>query len=293
MTRSPRRLREQVRDTVSELPIHAARLAVMGVGRALLLTDRVRKDYREARESGLGPVLGRLKDDAENIAGNVVGKVSGNGKAEETAGSATDSEISVGKPKPAASPRPAAPRPKPATTRPSQPAATSRPKPAPTPKPAATSKPAAAAKPSTAKPAAKPRSTAQTKPTAQAKRAPEAKAGAPAKAGPEAKAGAPAKAGPQAKTSAQAKAGPATTSAKPKAAEKPAAAAKPRAKATTSKDLPVTGYDEATLASVRARLRGLDARQVGELRDYERSHAARADFLRMYENRIAKMKGDH
>ncbi|HZE31420.1 MAG TPA: hypothetical protein VE198_08295, partial [Actinoallomurus sp.] len=106
MTRSPRRLREQVKDTVSELPIHAARLAVMGVGRALLLTDRVRKDYQEARKSGLGPVLGRLKDDAENMAGNVVGKVSGNGTAEKTARSAADSEISVGKPKPAASARP-------------------------------------------------------------------------------------------------------------------------------------------------------------------------------------------
>lgn len=272
MTRSPRRLREQVRDTVSELPIHAARLAVMGVGRALLLTDRVRKDYREARTSGLGPVLGRLKDDAENIAGNVVGKVSGNGTAEEAARSATDSEISVGKPKRAASPRPAAssPRPKPATAPPSRPTATSRPKPAPAPKPAATSKPAAAPKSSTAKP----------KPAAQAKPAPQAKPAAQAKPAPQTKPTAQAKASSQAKTSA-----------KPKAAEKPPA--KPRAKATTAKDLPVAGYDEATLASVRARLRGLDARQVGELRDYERSHAARADFLRMYENRIAKLKGDH
>ncbi|HZE31562.1 MAG TPA: hypothetical protein VE198_09020, partial [Actinoallomurus sp.] len=125
----------------------------------------------------------------------------------------------------------------------------------------------AAPKPSTTKPAAK------SEPTTQAKT------------------------GPQAKTSAQAKAGPAKTSAKPKAAEKaadkPAAPAKPRAKAAAAKDLPVTDYDEATFASVRARLRGLDARQVGELRDYERSHAARADFLRMYENRIAKLKGDH
>jgi hypothetical protein len=59
----------------------------------------------------------------------------------------------------------------------------------------------------------------------------------------------------------------------------------------TAKELPVSGYDEATIASVRARLRGLDARQVGELRDYERAHAARADFLRMYENRIATLRG--
>jgi hypothetical protein len=276
MTRSPRRLREQVRDTVSELPIHAARLAVMGVGRALLLTDRVRKDYQEARKSGLGPVLGRLKDDAENIAGNVVGKVSGNGTAEEAAKSATDSEIAVGKPKPATSPRPAAssPRTKPAAGPPSRPTATSRPKPATTTKPAAASKPAAGApKPSTTKPAAKAKPAAEAKPAAQAKASPQAKASSQAKAGP-------------------AKAGPAKASAKPKAADKPSAPAKPQAKGKTAKDLPVTGYDEATLASVRARLRGLDARQVGELRDYERSHAARADFLRMYENRIAKLKSE-
>jgi hypothetical protein len=57
-------------------------------------------------------------------------------------------------------------------------------------------------------------------------------------------------------------------------------------------DLPVTGYDDASLASVRARLRGLDARQVGQLRDYERANAARADFLRMYENRISKLRGN-
>ncbi|MCW2947887.1 MAG: hypothetical protein JWR24_4604, partial [Actinoallomurus sp.] len=136
MTRSPRRLKEQVKETVSELPIYAARLAVMGVGRALLLTDRVRKDYKEARESGLGPVLGRLRDDAENLTGTVAGKVagrpSGDGHAEgrPRPRPAADSEISVGKPKEkpaervARPPKPtAAPPPKPAAPRAKQAAA--------------------------------------------------------------------------------------------------------------------------------------------------------------------------
>src|SRR4051794_11992686 len=166
MTRSPRRLREQVRDTVSELPIHAARLAVMGVGRALLLTDRVRKDYREAREAGLGPVLGRLRDDA----GNLIGKVTSRPAEPQ----APESEIVVGKPEPEPEPEP---RPEPDAA-PPQPAA----------------------------------------------------------------------------------------------------------------ELPVPGYDEASIASVRARLRNLDADQVAALRDYERAHEARADFLKMFENRIAKLK---
>lgn len=157
MTRSPQRLKEQVREAVSELPIHAARLAVMGVGRALLLTDRVRRDYREARQAGFGPVLGRLRDDAENLIGKVTSR-----QAEPPA---TDSEIVVGKPEPVPPPRP-------------EPDVT----------------------------------------------------------------------------------------------------------------LPVPGYDQASIASVRARLRNLDADQVAALRDYERAHEARADFLRMYENRIAKLK---
>jgi hypothetical protein len=225
MTRSPRRLKEQVRETVTELPIHAARFAVMGVGRALLLTDRVRKDYNEARKSGLGPVLGRLKDDAENLTGMVVSKVAGraasNGQAEEAP--KRDTEISVGKPKPAPRPTPASgPPPKPAATAP-------RPKPAPKPSPTPKSK---------------------TKATTQKTTTPK------------------------------------TTTPKTAAPKKTPAPAK-----ISAKDLPVSGYDDATLASVRARLRGLDARQVGQLRDYERSNAARADFLRMYENRIAKLRG--
>ncbi|WP_329242021.1 hypothetical protein OG417_43325 [Actinoallomurus sp. NBC_01490] len=249
MTRSPRHLREQVKDTVSELPIQAARLAVMGVGRALLLTDRLRKDYREARESGLSPVLGRLKNDAENFTGMVVGKVAGNGRAPTPpkGRAADDSEISVGKPKPSATTRPATPprrpaeRAKPAAARPS---AASRPKPA-------TAKPTAA-KPATAKPSPKPAPKPSPKPAAKAR--------------------------------------PAATE---KAKQAETKASRPKARAKTAANLPISGYDEATLASVRARLRGLDAKQVGELRDYERAHAARADFLRMYENRIAKLRGGH
>jgi hypothetical protein len=246
MTRSPRQLREQVKDTVSELPIQAARLAVMGVGRALLLTDRLRKDYREARESGLSPVLGRLKNDAENLTGMVVGKVAGNGRTAETpkGHGAGDSEISVGKPKPSATTRPA--------TRPQRPADRAKPATAPPARPSATSRPKPTAKPAAAKPTPKPAPKPSPKPAAKAKPAAAEKA---------------------------------------KQAETKTTRPKPRAKAAAN--LPIAGYDEATLASVRARLRGLDAKQVGELRDYERTHAARADFLRMYENRIAKLRGDH
>jgi hypothetical protein len=324
MTRSPRRLREQVKDTVSELPIHAARLAVMGVGRALLLTDRVRKDYRDARESGLGPVLGRLKNDAENLTGTVVGKVAGNGRtAEEPKTRSGDSEISVGKPKaagrpgtPGSSQRSAAAG-RPSSAPPSRSAATARPKPAAA-KPAAkagtskagtskagtskagtskagtskagtskagTSK-AGTAKATTPKPAA-----AKPTPKPAAKSA-TAKSSA-AKAGT-AKAEAPKASATKPKT-AESKAAKPTESkpAETKATEtKAATSASSGAKTTPSTALPLAAYDQATLASVRARLRRLDARQVTELRDYERAHAARADFLRMYENRLAKLRDE-
>jgi hypothetical protein len=304
MTRSPRRLKEQVRDTVSELPIQAARFAVMGVGRALLLTDRVRKDYREARQSGLGPVLGRLKDDAENITGMVVGKVSGNGKTAEEPERRTsgESEISVGKPRRAAASRPAAPA-RPATSPPARPKPTSG-KPTtgkpttgkPTTGRQAAGKPAAAegagpkpatSRPATAKPAT-PKPAAQ-KPATKPAAKPAAK---PATATPTTAKAKPAESKPATAPKADAK--PKTATAEQPSTAKPAAKPKTaESKPPAGKDLPLAAYDGATLASVRARLRSLDTRQVTELRDYERAHAARADFLRMYENRIAKLRGDH
>ncbi|MGW5417966.1 hypothetical protein ACWEUT_40665, partial [Actinomadura geliboluensis] len=80
MTKSPRRLKEQVRDTVGEqvrdLPLHAVRLAMFGVGRALLLGDRVTRDYKEITQGGgVKPVLGRLRDDVQGTAEKVVERV--------------------------------------------------------------------------------------------------------------------------------------------------------------------------------------------------------------------------
>ncbi|MGN6791679.1 MAG: hypothetical protein ACTHJW_04735 [Streptosporangiaceae bacterium] len=64
------------------------------------------------------------------------------------------------------------------------------------------------------------------------------------------------------------------------AGHKPAAAA----------DLPVPGYDGLSLASLRARLRNLDTRQLRMLLEYERSVANRADIVTMFERRIAKIE---
>ena len=44
------------------------------------------------------------------------------------------------------------------------------------------------------------------------------------------------------------------------------------------------------MASLRARLRNLDVAQVRQLAEYERTHAARADVLAMFERRIVKLE---
>lgn len=292
MTRSPRRLKAHVQDTVSELPIHAARLAVMGVGQALLLTDRVRKDYREAREEGIGPVIGRLRDDAEHLTGRIVSRITGRGGAggatapSGRGAAAADGEIAVGKPR-----RPAASRPAPARPRP--PAA--RPKPA---EPAATPAKSAATKPPAAgKRAAGPgrRTTAAGRPKKSGATA-SSRTGGAGTATPPAKPGPTAKTPPSSKTAAETAARPAQakpaakTEASAGAKDRPAPTSRPGAGTGAAAEPPVPDYDKAPLASVRARLRNLSARQVTQLRDYERAHAARAEFLRMYENRLNKLR---
>lgn len=55
-------------------------------------------------------------------------------------------------------------------------------------------------------------------------------------------------------------------------------------------ELPLAGYDDLSLPSIRARLRGLDVSQLRILADYERTHAERADVLGMFERRIDKLE---
>jgi hypothetical protein len=52
----------------------------------------------------------------------------------------------------------------------------------------------------------------------------------------------------------------------------------------------VAGYDQLSVASLRARLRVLDVAQVQTLLDYEKAHQSRADVVTMFERRIAKLE---
>lgn len=55
-------------------------------------------------------------------------------------------------------------------------------------------------------------------------------------------------------------------------------------------DLPISGYDGLSLASLRARLRNLDPAELANLLAHERSHANREDVVTMFERRIIKLE---
>lgn len=59
-----------------------------------------------------------------------------------------------------------------------------------------------------------------------------------------------------------------------------------------AEDLAVPTYDELTLPSIRARLRKLTVEQVRDLRAYEVAHQGRPEFVKMYDNRIAKLEAE-
>lgn len=125
------------------------------------------------------------------------------------------------------------------------------------------------AEPAVAEPAAEVKATtaAATEPAVEEKPAVEAKPAAEAK--------------PKAKRATRKAAAPAV-------AEEPAAAPAPAAAEGLVEPLP--GYDEMTVASLRARMRGKTAEQIGDFLAYERATKARPEVVRMFENRLAKLQ---
>ena len=76
----------------------------------------------------------------------------------------------------------------------------------------------------------------------------------------------------------------------PAAVAEPAPAPAPAAAAPApSAELPLANYDDLSIASLRARLRNLSTDQLGQLIEYEKGHAGRADVISMFERRIAKL----
>ena len=78
----------------------------------------------------------------------------------------------------------------------------------------------------------------------------------------------------------------------PAAPQAPAApeATKPGAEATEPGALPLSNYDELTIASLRARLRVLSPSQISALLEYEKVTEGRPAVITMFERRLAKLE---
>ncbi|WP_300612700.1 hypothetical protein [Trebonia sp.] len=63
----------------------------------------------------------------------------------------------------------------------------------------------------------------------------------------------------------------------------------PTEAAAAAGEPPVPNYDSLSVASLRARLRNLTPAELGQLIEYEKGHAGRADVITMFERRIAKL----
>ena len=66
----------------------------------------------------------------------------------------------------------------------------------------------------------------------------------------------------------------------------------PAAKAAPTESAPLPGYDDLSLASLRARLRTLDAPAIEAMLAYEKAHARRNDVTAMLERRLAKITAE-
>jgi len=141
--------------------------------------------------------------------------------------------------------------------------------------------------------------TTKTIPTAKAasatKTGPATKTLRPAKAGPAATAVPPAKdaetakATPAAKTARAAKTTPDTKATRAAKAAKTVPAPRAAEAEPAPQAPPLPGYDDLSIASLRARLRVLDAPAIEAMLAYEKEHARREPVITMLERRLAKI----
>ncbi|TMR32279.1 hypothetical protein [Nonomuraea zeae] len=78
----------------------------------------------------------------------------------------------------------------------------------------------------------------------------------------------------------------------PVSAPEATAAPEPVASVPVNLAEPLPGYSELTVASLRARMRGKSAEQIGDFLAFERATAARPEVIKMFENRLAKLQAD-
>ena len=267
----------QVTDRIKEAPAVALRAVFAGIGQLLMVLDKIRAHLQEQATSsapagqkgpGAAQPARRPTDETGNVAllherPTAAAPRPAAARADATGTRPAPAAPKPAAPKPAAAHQPAAPKQATAHTKPSAPKP-SAPKPGTAPatktKPAVATKPASApaAKPAEAPKATAPKPTSTSKPTAAPKPTSPPKTAAAPEARP---------------------AAPAATIGKPA----------PAAASAAAQAAPIPGYDGLSIASLRARLRGLDAAGVHALLDYEKANAHRDDVITMFERRLSKI----
>jgi len=272
-----------VNDRIKEIPAQALRAVFAGIGQMLLIADKLRARAVEQVSGPDAAPAAQPADPAQRA------DATQRADAASTAGAAGPGEATG--PAEAAQPVPEAPRRPPRATGKPAPGRAQRGAP-----PAAPQRPRWRSLDETGNVRLLDEGEEDLAPATKAAAEPAAKAAAE----PAAKAAAEPAASP-ATSSASAAAAP--TAAAPTAAAPTAAAqgvtapAAPATRAPATPDTPAAGagalplanYDQLSLASLRARLRVLDAAQVSLLLDYEKAHESRPDVVTMFERRIAKL----
>ena len=317
-------LRRRVGSTVRDAPLTAVRYTMKGVGQALSIGGRMRQGIGDVRSSGVGGLMTRFtRRDAEEKPGTAPsGTESGRSAFEKAAGTESpfDDTARPEGVRPARRARTSRPAETPGTT---STGAGTGPKDADTTgvgtagtagtkdkgTAGATAAPEAAAPPATSATESSANAVAAAgSPAATQTPSPgKADAAAPTSGkttGAAKKAGGGKTNGEQATGTARGKAGGAASkasNASGKATSKTGGAAGKAAGTDGSAatgtggagaDLPVPEYDSRTVASLRARMRGLSLDDVRRLLEYEHNHAARPEVIGMFERRIAKLEAE-
>ena len=250
----------QVTDRIKEAPAVVLRAVFAGIGQLLMAVDKIRAQVQQEQATSSPadqqrPSTGQAPRRPAEEPGNVTPLRERPAPAAEPA------------PEPGAAPAVKTAAPKPAAAAP-KPTAAAAPKLAAAPEPTAGSAKTAATAPKPAA-AASAKTAARTKQTVAAKAATPKPAATPKRPATQKPAAAP-------------EAGPATPVA---AAAKPAPTA-----STAAQAAPIPGYDDLSIASLRARLRGLDAEGVQALLAYEKATTHRDDVITMFERRLSKIE---
>ncbi|MEV4102243.1 hypothetical protein AB0J42_18505 [Nonomuraea sp. NPDC049649] len=255
--------KDGLKDKARDLPLLVVRGTLSAAGQALTLVDRVKNSIRGGKD-------GKEKEDAESRPSDATTPA-----AEEEKPARKEPVIFA--PKPGAA----------------EPNGTAKAKPDPVIfAPAKTdTAPETAAKP---EPETKPKPEAETKPEAESKAAPEDAVAQPAVAQPVTMEPEKAEEQPKPKKAAKAKAEPAKAKEKEKLAEAaetvPAAAGSEPSLGAGELVEPIPGFASLSVASLRARMRGKTEEQIAEYLAYEQATSARPEVIRMYENRLAKLR---